>query len=160
MEFKAFKNEDAEFCFKTRSAAFIEKFYDELGPDIVALCVNAYMPGDYINFSKSMNIFIAEDSGEEIGFVTVKRIDTVTAEIPLVYFKLDKLGKGYGSRAMEFIEDWVKTNWKEVKKIFLDTIIPMYNGGFYLRVKYNKIGESTCTFSGRKVKAVRFEKHI
>jgi hypothetical protein len=30
MKFREFRNEDAEFCFKTRSAAFIEKFYNEI----------------------------------------------------------------------------------------------------------------------------------
>ena len=160
MEFKAFKNEDAEFCFKTRSSAFIQKFYNELGPKVVALCVNAYMPEDYISFSNKMEIFIVEETGEKVGFVTAKRIDRDTAEIPLIYFKLDKLGLGYGKSTMEFIEEWVKTNWKEVKKIFLDTIIPLYNGDFYIKMRYNKVGESTCTFSGNKVKAVRFEKYI
>ena len=128
MIFREFKNEDAEFCFKTRSAAFMEKFYKELRPEVVSLWVSEYMPQDYIDFSKSMKIFIVEDAEEQVGFVTIKRVNKKTAEIPLIYFELNKLGKGYGSRAMEFIEDWVKTNWKEVKKIFLDTIIPMFNG--------------------------------
>ncbi len=160
MKFREFSNEDAEFCFKTRSAAFIEKFFNELGPEIVTLCVNAYMPQDYINFSNSMKIFIAEDSGEKVGFVTAKRIDTETAEIPLIYFKLNKLGKGYGKRTMEFVEEWIKANWKEVKKIFLDTIIPIYNGDFYRKMNYKETGESVCTFSDQKVRAVRFEKNV
>ena len=160
MNFREFNNEDAEFCFKTRSAAFIQEFYNELDPEIVTLCVNAYMPKDYINFPKSMKVFIAEDSGEEIGFVTVKRIDAATAEIPLIYFRLEKLGMGYGKKSMEFLEEWVKTNWIEVKKIFLDTIIPIYNGDFYRKMKYSEAGESICNFSGQRVKAVRFEKYI
>ncbi len=158
MEYREFKNDDAEFCFKTRSAAFIEKFYSELGPKVVSLCVNAYMPQDYINLSKNMKIFIVEDAGEKVGFFTIKRIDTETAEIPLIYFKLNKLGKRYGKRSIEFIEEWVKAYWKEVKKIFLDTIIPIYNGNFYRKMNYTEADKTICTFSGQRVKAVRFEK--
>ena len=160
MKFKAFRNEDAEFCFKTRSAAFIEKFYNELGPEIVKLCVSAYMPQDYINFSKEMKIFIVEETEGKVGFVTIKRIDKETAEIPLIYFKLDKLGLGYGKRSIEFIEDWVKENWKDVKKIFLDTIIPIYNGDFYRKMNYKETGDSVCIFLGERVRSIRFQKCI
>jgi hypothetical protein len=84
----------------------------------------------------------------------------VTAEIPLIYFQLNKLGQGFGKKSMQFIEEWVKANWKDVKKIFLDTIIPVYNGDFYSKMKYNETGESSCRFSNQSVKAVRFEKFI
>ena len=160
IKFREFKSEDAEFCFKTRSAAFIEKFYDELSPEVVSLCVNAYMPQDYINLSKNFQFFIVEDLGENVGFITIKRIDIERAEIPLIYFNLEKLGMGYGKRSMEFIEEWVKANWKEVGKIFLDTIIPIYNGDFYRKMKYEETGGSICTFSGKHVRAKRFEKCI
>jgi len=160
MKFREFRNEDAAFCFKTRSAAFIEKFYNEIGSQIVSLCVNSYMPQDYIKFSKNMKIFILEDLGERVGFLAVKRIEKEVAEIPLIYFSLNKIGKGYGRRSMEYIENWIKENWKDVNRIFLDTIIPDYNGGFYLKMKYKEIEESVCTFSDQKVRAKRFEKKI
>jgi len=160
MKFREFRNEDAAFCFKTRSAAFIEKFYNEIGSQIVALCVNSYMPQDYIEFSKNMKIFILEDLGERVGFLAVKRIEKEVAEIPLIYFSLNKIGKGYGRRSIEYIENWIKENWKGVNKIFLDTIIPDYNGGFYSKMKYKEIEESVCTFSAQKVRAKRFEKRI
>ena len=160
MKFREFRNEDAEFCFKTRSAAFIEKFYDEIGPQIASLCVNAYMPDDYIEFSRNMQIFILEDSGGKLGFVTVKRIEKEVAEIPLIYLSLDSLGKGYGRSSIEYIEEWVKDNWKDVNRLFVDTIIPNYNSGFYKKMKYVEAGESVCVFSGQKVRAQRFEKLI
>jgi GNAT superfamily N-acetyltransferase len=160
MKFREFRNEDAEFCFRTRSAAFIKKFYDEIGPQIVSLCVNEYLPNDYIECSKKMKIFILEDSGEKLGFVTVKRIEEGVAEIPLIYLSLDCLGRGYGRRSIEYIEEWVKDNWKDVNKLFVDTIIPNYNGGFYRKMNFIEAGESVCVFSGKKVRAKRFEKLI
>lgn len=160
MKFRKFQNKDAEFCFKTRSAAFIEVFYNEIGSQIVSLCVNAYMPRDYIEFSKNMEIFILEDLGEKVGFLTVKRVKKEVAEILHIYFSLTKTGRGYGRITMEYIEDWIKTNWKGVNKILLDTIIPDYNRGFYLKMNYKEKGESICTFSGQKIRAKRFEKRI
>ena len=160
MKFREFRNEDAEFCFKTRSAAFIEKFYGEIGPQIVSLCVNEYMPDDYIDLSKNVKIFILEDSGEKLGFITVKRIEKEIAEIPLIYLILDRLGKGYGRRLIEYIEKWVKNNWQDVNILFVDTIIPNYNSGFYKKMNFTEAGESVCMFSGEKVRARRFEKSI
>ena len=160
MKFREFRNEDAEFCFKTRSAAFIEKFYNEIGPRIVSLCVNAYMPNDYIEFSRNMKMFILEDSGKKLGFVTVKRIEKEVAEIPLIYLCLDSLGKGYGRSSIEYIEKWVKDNWKDVNRLFVDTIIPDYNSDFYKKMKYVEAGDSICMFSGQKGRARRFEKFI
>ena len=160
MIIREFRNDDAEFCFKTRSAAFIEKFSNEISPLVISLCVNEYIPQDYIALSKKMKIFIAEDSGERVGFFTIKRNEIKTAEIPLIYFSLKHLGKGFGTKAMEYIEEWVKVNWKEVDRIFLDTIIPKYNGGFYRKMNYKEIRESYCVFSDQKVKAKRFEKGI
>jgi len=160
VKFREFRNEDAEFCFKTRSAAFIEKFYDEICPQIVSLCVNEYMPDDYIDLSKNMKIFILEDSGEKLGFVTVKRTEKEVAEIPLIYLSLDSLGKGYGQRSIEYVEEWVKNNWQDVNRLFVDTIIPNYNSGFYKKMNFIAAGESVCVFSGEKVKARRFEKLI
>jgi GNAT superfamily N-acetyltransferase len=118
------------------------------------------MPQDYIEFSKNMKIFILEDLGEKVGFLAVKRIEKEVAEIPLIYFSLNKIGEGYGRRSMEYIEDWIKENWKDVNKIILDTIIPDYNGSFYSKMKYKEIGESVCAFSDQKVRAKRFEKMI
>ena len=160
MNFREFKNKDAEFCFKTRASAFIEKFNEELNPKIISLCVNEYVPNDYIRLSHTMKIFIVEDSKEKVGFFTIKRIDKDTAEIPLIYFKTDKLGKGYGKRSMEYVEEWVKLNWEGVKRIFLDTIIPNFNGGFYRKMNYTEVRENFCIFSGQKVKSKLFEKYL
>lgn len=44
MNIRQFASDDAEFCFKVRSKAFIEKFYGELTPETVAAAVNAAAP--------------------------------------------------------------------------------------------------------------------
>jgi RimJ/RimL family protein N-acetyltransferase len=160
MLFREFKDTDADFCYYIRSAAFTQKFQDEIGPVAVNAAVNSYMPVDYIQISKKMKIFIVEDKGEKIGFVSIKKIDDKTVEIPLIYFDLKYIGKGYGSETMRFVEEWIRENWLGVKKIFLDTIIPKYNGGFYNKIGYKELGESKCIFPGKEVSATRFEKKL
>lgn len=160
MVFREFKKSDAVFCFKVRSAAFIRIFYDEIGPDAVSAGVNAYMPEDYIRMSKKAKIFMVEENCEKIGFVSVKKINNKTAEIPLIYFDLKYIGKGYGSEAMRLVEKWIKENWPDVNKIFLNTIIPKYNSRFYRKMGYKKAGESKCVFQDLEVKSVRFEKKL
>ena len=61
---------------------------------------------------------------------------------------------------MRFIENWVIKNWDSVKRIFLDTIIPKYNGGFYERMGYKNIGSSSCNFFNKYIEAIRYEKFI
>lgn len=64
MNFRRFETQDAAFCFKVRSNAFIQKFYGELTPVEVAAGVNSFMPDDYIRISKAMPFFIVEDHDE------------------------------------------------------------------------------------------------
>lgn len=160
MHFRKFEQADAEFCFKVRNAAFIKLFYDEIGADIVTLCVNAYMPSDYIKMSDEMEIFIAENNNLPVGFLTIKRTDQTHAEIPLIYFDLNHTGKGIGTISIKFIENWIVTNWKEVDILWLDTIIPKYNSGFYKKVGFTESGKSECEFNGLKVPSVRFSKKL
>ena len=41
-----FEAQDAIRCFKIRTAAFIQKFYSELGARATSAGVNAFMPDD------------------------------------------------------------------------------------------------------------------
>jgi GNAT superfamily N-acetyltransferase len=160
LEFLEFKKEDAVFCFKVRTTAFIEKFYNELDPSKISASVTSFLPDDFIKMSKQMKFFIIFDNHKKIGFFCIKKINKKTAEIPLIYLDFPYIGKGYGSKAMSFIEDWVRENWINVNKIFLDTIIPRYNGGFYRKVGYKEKGSSKCVFNNIKVHAIRFEKNL
>ena len=88
MIIRTFKMDEADFCFRVRSRAFIILFYDEIGPDGVAAGVNAYLPEDYIEMAKDAPFFIVEEDDERIGFFTLRRIDESTAELPLIYLSL------------------------------------------------------------------------
>ena len=48
MKIRVFMPSDADFCFRVRSSAFIQKFYNEIGSEAVTAGVNAFMPSDYI----------------------------------------------------------------------------------------------------------------
>ena len=136
MIFREFKETDAVFCFKIRCAAFIQKFYNEIGPIAVSAGVNSYMPHDYIKISNQMKVFIVEDGDEKIGFISIKKKDDQTIEIPFLYLDLKFIDKGYGTGTMRYGEKWIRENWPGVNKIFLDTIVPKYNGGFYKNFGY------------------------
>jgi hypothetical protein len=58
---RRFEPQDAAFCFKVRSNAFIQKFYGELTPVEVSAGVNSYMADDYIRLSEEMPFFIPKE---------------------------------------------------------------------------------------------------
>jgi hypothetical protein len=61
VNFRRFEPQDAAFCFKVRSNAFIQKFYGELTPVEVSAGVNSYMPDAYIRMSEEMPFFISKE---------------------------------------------------------------------------------------------------
>lgn len=160
MKIREFKAEDAQFCFKVRSSAYIQKFHNELSPQEIASCVNKYMPEDFIHMAKKVEFFIVEENDSPLGFFTVKRIDQNTAEIPLIYIDLNHLRKGIGKICIHFVENWIASNWREVNTLFLDTIIPKNNLGFYEKVGFVPIKETLCEFQGLKIKALRLSKKL
>jgi GNAT superfamily N-acetyltransferase len=158
MNFRQFSESDAEFCFKTRSNAFIQKFYGELSPQEIAACVNAYMPDDYTRMSRERPVFIVEENDISLGFFSLKRLEDGTAELPLIYVDLAKLGHGVGSACLKYIENWLVVNWPEIKVLIVDTVIPLYNSGFYQKAGFIPLEEVLCEISGLKIKALRLSK--
>ena len=160
MRFRPFQPDDAVFCFRQRSNAFIQKFYGELTAEDVAAAVNAYMPDDYIQMARENPIFIVEKDGTPIGFFSLKRKDQSTAELPLIYIDLDCLGAGIGSACVDYMENWLKENWLEVNTFIVDTVIPKYNSGFYQKAGFEPGEPTYYEFLGRKLKALRLIKKI
>ena len=153
LQIRAFAPDDAEFCFKIRTRAYIMAFYDELGPHAVAAAVNAYMPSDYIGMADKHAFFVLEDAGTRVGFYTLRRLDQRTAEIPLIYLELDQTGRGIGSWCMQSIEAWLASHWPDVSTLIVETIIPHYNGNFYRRMGFTPVAETKCHFPDGDVKA-------
>ena len=160
MKIRPFRPDDAESCFRLRSNAFIQKFYGELTPEEIAAAVNAYMPDDFIRMARKNPCFIVEEDGNPIGFFNLRRKDKITAEIPLIYLDLDRLGQGFGTACIEYMEKWLWENWLEVNTLLVDTVIPKYNGGFYKKVGFKPSGFTYCEFLGKKLKALRLLKKI
>ena len=160
MNIRKFKPDDAETCFTLRSNAFMYKFHNELSLQQIGSEVNAYMPSDYIRMAVEMPFFIVEENRKIIGFFNLKRKDEKTAELPLIYINLDTLDKGIGSACIDYIEQWLSSNWKDVTKLIVDTIIPKYNSRFYVNVGFKPIGYAYCEFMGRKIKALRLVKKL
>jgi len=160
MIIRPFEPEDAEFCFKTRAEAYIVTFRDELAPEIIAECVNAYMPANYIRISEDQPFFIGVEENQRIAFFALKKLDKSTAGLPLIFVKLTHLKRGIGKRCIRFIEDWLGEHWPEVETLIVETVIPKYNGEFYKRVGFIQEGESDCHFPNQDVKALRLVKKL
>lgn len=160
MKIRPFQPDDAEACFRLRSNAFIQKFHGELTPEEIAAAVNAYMPNDFILMAHKNPCFIVEEDGNPIGFFNLKRKDNITAEIPLIYLDLDRLGGGFGTACIDYMEKWLLENWLEVNTLVVDTVIPKYNSGFYKKVGFKPSESTNCQFLGKKLKALRLIKKI
>jgi GNAT superfamily N-acetyltransferase len=158
--FRRFRPGDAAFCFRCRAAAFIVEFRDELSPAAIAACVNAYLPEDYVRMAGELEFFVVEERGAPAGFVTIRRAGSAEAEIPLLYIDFAHLGRGLGTRCLRHAEQWIAAHWPQVATLFLDTIIPRYNGGFYRRLGLAEASETTCEFPGASLPAVRFRKRL
>jgi len=160
ISFRAFTPDDAEFCYKTRARAFIEKFYGELTSGQVAAGVLAYLPSDIVETARESPIFIAEQNGERRAFICLKRYKLHEVKIPWLYVDLRHLGQGIGQLCIEYIERWLLSNWKEVHTLIVDTIIPNYNGAFYNKVGFSAVGKTSCWFSGLNIPALRLQKTL
>ena len=160
MNFRRFEARDAEFCFKVRSAAFIQKFYGELSPEEVAAGVNAYIPHDYSLITSQTPLFIVEDQDVPLGFFAIKRRENWVAELFLIYIDLNHLGQGIGRTCIEFIEKWLSDNWPDTRSLIVDTVIPEYNREFCQSLGFSPDGETFCDFAGVKVKALRLCKKL
>lgn len=118
------------------------------------------MPNDYIRMAENMPFFIVEQNCTSIGFFALKRKDSSTVELPLIYLNLDSIGQGIGSLCIDYIERWVSSNWREVSTLIVDTVIPKYNSGFYKKVGFIPSEDTFCEFLGQRVKALRLIKKI
>ncbi|HIJ57729.1 MAG TPA: GNAT family N-acetyltransferase [Deltaproteobacteria bacterium] len=157
---RPFEPEDAEFCFKTRAEAYIVKFRDELEPEIIAECVNAFMPDDYVQMAGKQPFFIVTEEDERMAFFTFKQLNIRSAELPLLFVKLTQLKRGIGKYCIQFMDEWIVAHWPEAQELIVDTIIPKYNSGFYESVGFVQKGEAFCHFPNRKVRALRMIKPL
>jgi GNAT superfamily N-acetyltransferase len=157
-QLRKFRPEDAEFCFRVRSRAFIVDFIGEIGPEAVALCVNSYLPSEFVRMTGKLELFVAEEEGEPAGFVALGRVDARTAEIPMIYLDHRHRGRGLGSWCLGEVEGWLAENWPEVEKFYVDTVIPENTRGFYIKRGFELEGETSTEFKGGRLPALRFVK--
>ena len=158
MNVRPFRPDDAETCFKFRSNAFIQLFHEELTPRDIACSVLAYLPSDYIRMAEERPFFVVEEGDRIIGFFSLVRIDAETAEFPQLYFDLDRIGKGFGSACIDYMERWLSSNWPEVAKLVVRTVIPKFNGKFYEKAGFVPEENTYCEFLGNKIHALKLMK--
>lgn len=159
-EMRKFRPQDAEFCFRVRSRAFIVDFASELGPEAVATCVNAYLPSDYLRMAGKLELFIVEEAGAPAGFLAIRRVDAGTAEIPMIYLDHEHRGRGLGSWCLGAAEHWLAGAWPEAKTLYVDTVIPENTEGFYRKLGFRLEGKTFSEFRGERLPSLRFVKPL
>jgi GNAT superfamily N-acetyltransferase len=157
---RPFRPEDADFCFRVRSRTFIVDFREELAPEVVAICVNAYMPADYVRMAEEKEVFVVECGGTPAGFFALRQLDAGTAELALIYLDHRQRGRGVGSWCLESIERWVRKKWPGTEKLLVETVIPESSGGFYRKLGFRRAGTAVSNIGGSEVPAVLFAKEL
>lgn len=155
MNIRPFLPEDAAACFRLRCTAFITVFNNELEPDDIAAAVNACLPADYMEMAENQPFFVVEKDHAVAGFFSIIRKTSDTAHLPLIYLDLDHTGIGLGSACMAFIKKWISENWQGVSRLVVDTVIPEYNSGFYVKMGFSPEGPSVCEYGKHKIKSLR-----
>lgn len=145
---------DAETCFRIRSAGFICRFTNHVGPEAVAALVNSYMPADFVRMSETMKWLVCEDGNGIAGFCTINFLDDTTAEILFLYVDLDKHGQGIGSRLLDAAEAWLGENRPKIRRMVLDTVVPDYNQAFYEKQGFTVTGHQACVRDGKEIPSV------
>jgi ribosomal protein S18 acetylase RimI-like enzyme len=157
---RPFQTQDADACFRIRSDAFVQVFYDLLGPEVTAAGVNAYMPHDFASMAQNLPTFVATLQDEPVGFLMLRIHDLRTAELFLLYIRLAHLRRSIGTQLVRHTESWLHVQYPKMLEIFVDTIVPGYNAGFYERLGYATVGEHLYRLSGKSVRAIRLRKRM
>jgi GNAT superfamily N-acetyltransferase len=158
--FREFAASDAPFCFRVRCRAFVLQFTSELSLVEIAAGICAFVPEDYVQMTERMDLFIVEEADQAVGFFSLKRIDDETAEIPLLYLDRPAQGRGIGGLCIQFIEDRITRCWASVETLFVDTIVPGVNGGFYKSVGFMDSGSVVCRYPDLSLEARRLTKRL
>ena len=157
---REFRPSDADACFRIRSAGFIRKFYDYIGPDMVTALVNSYLPSDYVRMSQSMQWLVCEQDGEVVGFSAIDFPDDTTAEILFLYVRTDRHGRGIGSRLLDAARAWLRAHRPELRQLVLETVVPGYNKAFYEKHGFTVAGQQTCIRDGMKIPSVVMSRQL
>ncbi|MBN2430598.1 MAG: GNAT family N-acetyltransferase [Acidobacteria bacterium] len=150
---------DARFCWTTRRRAFDELFRPELPVEIWSMGRAALQTEDFTAIARSGAVFIVEDARNRLGFFALTRPAPRQVELYLIYLVPEQSGRGIGRACLTFMEEWIRRHWPEAETLFLYTIVPGVNGGFYRRLGFT--GQPVVMdYHGRPVPAVRFEKPL
>lgn len=155
-----FLKADAKFCVELRAWCFTHIFNQEIGEEAAMAGADAYQAQDFLRFSIDSKIFILAVKQIPSGFLVLKQVDFSSAELVLIYLNPSCHGKGFGRLLVEHMETWIQQNWSQIKEVFVDTVIPKYNGKFYERLGYRYKCKTVCSFKGISVPANRYHKFL
>lgn len=110
-------------------------------------------PGSIARKLKTRKIFVLTDRGKILGSI---EINLKSGRIGGLFIDYRYLGKGYGSKLMQFIEKFAKT--KGIKKINLHPTKTAYD--FYKKLGYRLVKQDIWEGPGFRVKSKTMEKRL
>jgi GNAT superfamily N-acetyltransferase len=157
---RPFRAPDAAYCHGLRRRAFLEVFGGLLDPGAIKAGADAYDREEFGNLIGALDSFVAMDGRKRVGFCTIRYPEKSIAEILYVYVDLACLGKGIGTQLVRYAEWWIAERHPDVSSIVLDTAVPDYNGKFYEKLGYSRLGPTLCRYPAGEVAALRLRKTV
>ncbi len=119
------KNEDAGKISKLRINSIKKNLSKEYSKEIVSWLTKENGLGKTLELIKNEKIFCLWDSKELIGTITFLENSKRNHHMGGLYIKSNKLGKGYGTKLLNYFEKFAKN--KGIKKIKINSTNYAYN---------------------------------
>lgn len=149
---------DGIICYDLRRSAFLNVFSKNLSPTEIRAGADAYRANEFADRIGGMETYVATIGGDVAGFCTIRVDTSIRAEILYLYINSGLRGIGVGSQLLQKAERRVLESHPKLTTLYLDTVVPGYNQGFWERMGYRYTGPSTCNYPGGTIPATRLEK--
>lgn len=151
---------DGVTCHRLRRDAFLEVFSEILPDKDVRAGADSYDVSEFADRIGTMETIVATMEGNIVGFCTIRIDSPECAEVLYLYIDPQHRGAGIGSSLIHHAEKRVSDSYPGLASLYLDTVVPEYNRGFWEAMGYRYIGPSTCDYPNAKIPADRLEKKI
>ena len=155
MIIREFRNNDAQECSKIRTENFERILSKVYSPNDIRNYIELFPPKEIINHSKKNQIFVAEENGKIIGFISIKIKDE--AEIPLLYVSINFQNKGIGSKLYLYSENWLKKKYNATK-IIVHAAPYKPTLSFYEKLEFKNNGKVIHNDRGKELECILLTK--
>ena len=146
-------SKDAERISNLRRQTLDKINHHDYPKPALEILKKSYSTKSILERLKVKKVFVLTNRGKILGSV---ELNLRTGRLQAMYIDYKHLGKGYGSKLMDFIEHYARV--KKIKKIILYSTKTAY--AFYKKLGYKRIKGGFWKGPGFKVKDIRMEKRL